>query len=240
MISPTMSSARSVKEALVSRAPADSPPHSSRLRRFALPAVVALTASFAAVVVTNAPAEAYPPEPPDPATSLAHLQAITEAGEGSMDGYDRDLFPHWITIEGSCDTRETVLQRDGTGVTTGSDCYPTSGDWYSVYDQVWISEPSDVSIDHIVALAEAWRSGASGWSTDQRQDFANDLEHAQLIAVSVSSNSSKGDNDPSEWTPPNTGMWCVYAREWIDVKYVYGLTMDAPEKAALEDMLGTC
>ena len=220
---------------------ADTPPAGrSRLRRLAMPAAVALTASFVAVVGVSSPAAAYPPEPPDPATSLEHLNAITEADEGSMDGYDRDLFPHWVTIEGSCDTRETVLQRDGTGVTTGSDCYPTAGDWYSVYDQVWLSEPSDVSIDHIVALAEAWRSGASWWTTDQRQTFANDLEHAQLIAVSISSNSSKGDSDPSEWKPTNTGVWCIYAREWIDVKYVYGLTADAAEMDALEEMLGTC
>jgi Protein of unknown function (DUF1524) len=205
-----------------------------------MPTAVALMASFVAAVGVSSPAAAYPPEPPDPATSLEHLNAITEADEGSMDGYDRDLFPHWITIEGSCDTRETVLQRDGTGVTTGSDCYPTSGDWYSVYDQVWLSDPSGVSIDHIVALAEAWRSGASGWTTDERKTFANDLEHAQLIAVSISSNSSKGDSDPSEWKPTNTGVWCIYAREWIDVKYVYGLTADAAEMDALEEMLGTC
>lgn len=205
-----------------------------------MPTAVTLTASFVAAVGVSSPAAAYPPEPPDPATSLEHLNAITEADEGSMDGYDRDLFPHWITIEGTCDARETVLQRDGTGVTTGSDGYPTSGDWYSVYDQVWLSEPSDVGIDHIVALAEAWRSGASGWTTDERQAFANDLEHAQLIAVSISSNSSKGDNDPSEWKPTNTGVWCIYAREWIDVKYVDGLTADAAEKVALEEMLGTC
>lgn len=225
----------------MSRTVADSPPvHRSRLHRFAVPTAVVLAASFAATLGSTTSASAYPPEPPDPATSAAHLQEITVADEGSMDGYDRDLFPHWITVEGSCDTRETVLQRDGTGVTTGSDCYPTSGEWYSVYDQVWLSEPSDVSIDHIVALAEAWRSGASGWTTDQRQVFANDLEHAQLIAVSISSNSSKGDSDPSVWTPPNTATHCIYAREWIDVKYVYGLTMDAAEKTALESLLGTC
>ena len=225
----------------MSRTVVDSlPADRTRLRRLALPATAALAASFVIVVGVGPPADAYPPEPPDPATSLEHLDAIPEADEASMGGYDRDLFPHWITVEGSCDTRETVLQRDGTGVSTGSDCYPTSGDWYSVYDQVWLSDPSDVSIDHIVALAEAWRSGASEWSTDQRQTFANDLEHAQLIAVSIGSNSSKGDSDPSEWKPTNTGVWCVYAREWIDVKYVYGMTADAAEKAALEEMLGTC
>lgn len=212
----------------------------SRLHRLALPAAIALAATSAAVLGSGSPAAAYPPEPPDAATSLEHLHAITEADEGSMDGYDRDLFPHWSTVEGSCNTREEALKRDGTDVTTADDCYPTSGSWYSVYDQVWISEPSDVSVDHMIPLAEAWRSGASEWTTDEREAFANDLEHAQLIAVSISSNSSKGDSDPAEWKPDNTGMWCYYVRYWIDVKYVYGLTADAAEKAALEDMLGTC
>lgn len=86
--------------------------------------------------------------------------------------------------------------RDGSGVVTGADCYPTAGSWYSVYDQVWIEEPSDVSVDHMVPLANAWRSGASSWTEDRREDFA----------------SSKGDSDPSEWKPANTDWWCYYAR----------------------------
>ena len=133
-----------------------------------------------------------------------------------------------------------MLQRDGTGVTVDSTCRPTGGSWYSVYDSVWVSNSSEVDIDHIVALAEAWRSGANSWSPSQRQTFANDLTHAQLIAVSQSSNASKGDSDPSEWKPPNTNTWCIYAREWIWVKDVYSLTVDAAEKSALTSMLGSC
>lgn len=95
-----------------------------------------------------------------------------------------------------------VLVRDGSGVETGADCYPTAGRWYSVYDQVWIEEPRDVSVDHMVPLANAWRSGASEWTEERREDFANDLARGQLIAVTASSNSSKGDSDPSEWKRP--------------------------------------
>lgn len=195
---------------------------------------------LASLFVGAGPAAAYPPDPPDAATSRVHLDAIGVTPEGSSAGYDRDLFPHWADQGNSCNTREIVLQRDGEDVAVGSDCYPTSGRWYSVYDAVWANSPSDVEIDHIVALSEAWHSGASAWSTDQREQFANDLQHSQVIAVSSASNQAKSDNDPAEWTPPNSSVHCVYAHEWIDVKYVWGLTIDQAEHDALDVLLGTC
>jgi Protein of unknown function (DUF1524) len=159
---------------------------------------------------------------------------------GGIRGYSRDLFPHWITQSGTCDTREQVLKRDGTGVTVNSSCQPTAGRWYSVYDATWVESSSSVDIDHIVPLAEAWKSGANAWTTARRQQFANDLSIAQLIAVSASSNRSKGDSDPASWKPTNTSVHCIYAREWIWVKYTYGLSLQSAEKTALQQMLGTC
>jgi hypothetical protein len=197
-------------------------------------------ASVALVLSTQQTAVAYPPTPPSAGEAAPMLAGLTVAPEGSSGGYDRDLFPHWINQSGACDTREVVLQRDGTGVAVDSSCQPTSGQWYSVYDATWVSDSSDVDIDHIVALAEAWRSGASGWTTAKRQEFANNLSIAQLIAVSASSNSSKSDKDPAEWTPPNQNTWCIYAREWIWVKSSYGLTVDSAEKHALQSLLDTC
>lgn len=185
-------------------------------------------------------ASAYPPDPPSEAVARENLATLTVEAPGSDDGYDRDLFPHWHAVEGNCDTRETVLKRDGSGVSTGDDCYPTSGSWYSVYDSETLSDPSDVHIDHIVALSEAWKSGADAWTTDRREEFANDLTHSQLIAVSASSNMSKGDSDPAEWKPENENVWCIYAREWVDVKHVYGLSVDSAEKTALLGMLDRC
>lgn len=133
-----------------------------------------------------------------------------------------------------------VLQRDGSGVTVGSDCYPDTGDWYSTYDAVWVEEPSDVDIDHIVPLAEAWYSGADTWTAGDREALANDLTIAQLIAVSASNNRSKSDRDPAEWIPTNASAHCIYAREWIWVKSTYNLSVDAAEKSALEGLLDTC
>ncbi|WP_129841922.1 HNH endonuclease family protein [Streptomyces sp. RFCAC02] len=196
----------------------------------------ALTALLTAVPAGSAAAE--PPDIPDADTARTELAGLTVAGEGGMSGYSREKFPHWES-DGDCTTRQTVLARDGEDVETGDTCQPVSGSWYSPYDDTTRTSPSDVDIDHVVPLAEAWRSGADGWTTDERRDFANDLEHPQLIAVSDTSNSSKGDQDPADWQPVDD-YHCTYARMWVDVKHEWGLTVDTDEKAALEEMLGTC
>ena len=180
------------------------------------------------------------PAPPSAGESRDQLTKLTVAGPASMRGYDRDRFPHWSEQERGCTTRELVLRRDGTNVTVGDDCYPTGGRWYSVYDQRWLSDPSEVDVDHMVPLANAWRSGANRWTDDERETFANDLERGQLIAVSAASNRSKGDQDPSQWRPGNNDVWCDYARWWIDVKHHYELTITESERSALREMLGTC
>jgi hypothetical protein len=132
-----------------------------------------------------------------------------------------------------------VLKRDGTNVKL-SGCNVVAGTWKSVYDGKVVTSPTAVDIDHLVPLANAWRSGASAWTTDQRQDFANDLDDPQLVAVSASSNRSKGDQDPSTWKPQATGEWCVYAEDWIAVKTRWKLTVTTAEKSALADMLEKC
>ncbi len=201
----------------------------------------ALSIAIVLAPVTVGTAEAYPPDPPGEAVTRDHLATLTVTSEGSMVGYDRDKFPHWSAAPGeNCSTREFVLERDGSDVGTGSDCYPTSGSWYSVYDRQWVADPGDVHIDHVVALAEAWRSGADDWTTARREDFANDLGSQQLIAVSASSNLTKSDEDPAEWRPANNGYHCMYARSWINVKYVWELTVNPAEKTALSHLLDKC
>jgi len=202
--------------------------------------LLGLLASLALLLGLPSPALAYPPSPPSLTTSKSQLSALRTASPGSMTGYSRDRFPHWRAVSGTCDTRETVLERDGSGVAVDGACQPTRGSWYSVYDRVWVYDSSGVDIDHMVPLAEAWRSGAAGWSDGKRADFANDLARGQLIAVSASSNRSKGDQPPNLWKPPNTGWWCYYAKHWIDVKYDWGLSATSAEKSALSSMLGYC
>jgi hypothetical protein len=96
----------------------------------------------------------------------------------------------------------------------------------------------------MVPLANAWRSGASTWTQEKRKAFANDLTHPQLLAVSASSNRSKGDQSPDEWQPPATTYWstywCTYGRAWTSVKATYGLSVTEAEKDMLTEMLDTC
>ncbi|MFF3753755.1 HNH endonuclease family protein [Streptomyces sp. NPDC002018] len=211
-------------------------------RRMPRIAVLAASAALAtATTLLTAPsAQAAMPTPVSAATARTYLGQLTVRAEGSTSGYSRDLFPHWITQSGSCDTREAVLKRDGTGVVQNSSCQATSGSWYSQYDGATWSAASDVDIDHMVPLAEAWTSGASGWSTSQRQSFANDLTRPQLIAVTDNVNQSKSDRDPAEWLPPRTAYRCTYVRAWVQVKYHYSLTVDSAEKSALQSVLNGC
>ncbi|MFJ1673154.1 HNH endonuclease family protein [Streptomyces bottropensis] len=167
------------------------------------------------------------------------LAGLAVAAHGSMSGYSRTKFPHWAEQDG-CDTRERVLERDGTGVERDDECRAVSGAWVSVYDDETFTDAGDVDIDHTVPLANAWRSGAAAWTQDKRREFANDMDHPQLLAVSASSNRSKGDQGPDEWQPPSKTYWCTYARSWVSVKATYGLSVTGAEKNTLTDMLDTC
>lgn len=204
--------------------------------------VLASAAALAALTsLLNAPtAQAAPPTPMSASAARSYLATVTPKAEGSTSGYNRDLFPHWSTVSGSCNTRETVLKRDGVNVGQDSACAAVSGSWYSEYDGATWTAASDLDIDHVVALAEAWRSGASSWTTTKRQQFANDLTRPQLIAVTDNVNQAKGDLDPGKWLPPRTAYRCAYARMWVHVKQHWGLSMDSGEKTALVNILNGC
>ncbi|MER7204906.1 hypothetical protein CG723_04760 [Streptomyces sp. CB01635] len=204
-------------------------------------ALGAVTAVVSALTLLNGPAaQAAPPTPVSGATARTYLSELTVKAEGSSDGYSRDLFPHWITQSGACNTREVVLKRDGTNVSQDSSCAATSGSWYSEYDGATWSAAADVDIDHIVPLSEAWKSGANAWTTAQRQGFANDLTRPQLIAVTDNVNQSKGDQDPAKWMPSRTAYKCTYVRMWVQVKHYYNLSVDSAEKSALTSYLSGC
>lgn len=206
---------------------------------------LSVTAATAALAATSAlftapSAQAAMPTPVSAATARTYLGQLTVGTEGSSSGYSRDKFPHWITQSGACNTREVVLERDGTNVQQDSSCAAVSGSWHSPYDGATWSAASDVDIDHMVPLAEAWRSGASSWTTAQRQSFANDLTRPQLIAVTDNVNQSKGDKDPAKWMPPSSSYKCTYVRAWVHVKKHYNLTVDSAEKGALQSALNGC
>jgi hypothetical protein len=94
-----------------------------------------------------------------------------------------------------------------------------------------------VEIDHMVPLADAWKSGADGWTVERRHTFGNDLEHPQLLAVSQSSNASKGNRSPDAWQPSQRAYWCTYARAWVHTKHIYHLAVTDAEHFWLSDVI---
>ncbi|MBT8226763.1 MAG: HNH endonuclease [Dactylosporangium sp.] len=199
-------------------------------------------ASIAACTIDVASDEASPGAATGagPERARADLATLTVAAQRSMKGYSRDHFPHWNGQGEGCDTRDVVLQRDGTGVRVGDSCKITKGQWLSPYDGKTFTNPRQLDIDHMVPLANAWRSGADSWDDEKRSAFANDLTRPQLLAVSATTNRAKGDQDPSQWRPPDKGYWCEYAQRWIAVKHHWNLAVTAAEKSKLSEMLETC
>ncbi|KAM0434691.1 hypothetical protein ACHAPT_003790 [Fusarium lateritium] len=201
---------------------------------------LALLLSASGALAAPAPA---PPGIPTASTARSLLSGLTVASSTNVDTYDRDLFPHWETVEGACNTREFVLQRDGTNVQVNSACAATSGSWRSPYDGATWTQASDVDIDHMVPLQNAWippKSGAASWTTSKRKEFANDITRPQLWAVTDNVNQAKGSDTPADWKPPLTSFYCTYAKSWIQVKSYWKLTITTAEKSALGDMLNYC
>lgn len=141
-----------------------------------------------------------------------------------------------------CNTRERVLIAESLVPATVDDrCHPTAGRWRSIYDGLTTDDPADLQVDHVVALADAWRSGAWRWTAAQREVFANDVVHPEaLAAVSGRSNQSKGDDAPDAWLPDDRGGWCDYADAWVAIKARWNLSVTPAEKSALVRVLEGC
>ena len=177
-------------------------------------------------------------------SALALLQTIRVENEYQV-GYDRALFDHWRDIDGDgCDSRDQVLKRDSISLPQVDpvNCNVIAGDWVSPYDGGRWSNPSDIDIDHVVALKEAWDSGAWAWNAAQRKAFANDTSDSRtLLAVTDSVNQSKSDKDPSNWLPPLQSYTCTYLGNWIAVKVRWSLSMDSSEYGRIKNLLqSTC
>jgi hypothetical protein len=156
--------------------------------------------------------------------------------------YRRDDWPHWKDPDGNgCDARQDTLVLWSTTpaiVDRSRGCKVLAGTWVSPYDGKVTASPANIQIDHMVPLAEAFRSGGWQWDAGRRRQFANDP--IELVAASGSSNNAKSDSPPNEWRPPRVESWCAYADRWVTVKATYGLTVTTEERDALGQMLDTC
>lgn len=180
----------------------------------------------------------------DGASALSALETLAVKGRAPKTGYARTQFGDgWTTTKG-CDTRNIILHRDMTDATVDDSCRVTKGTLDDPYTGKSIAfvrgaDTSDaVQIDHVVALSNAWQTGAQLLTPERRVALANDP--LELLAVDGPSNQAKGDGDAATWLPPNKSFRCQYVARQIAVKVKYTLWVTSAEKQAMQRVLSGC
>ncbi|WP_449373174.1 HNH endonuclease family protein [Arthrobacter psychrolactophilus] len=181
-------------------------------------------------------------------SALALLETLEVKGKAPGNDYQRSAFGDaWQDVDGNgCDTRNDVLRRDLSDVTFAADssCLVASGTLAEPYTghELAFKRGKDssgaVQIDHVVALGNAWRTGAAALSPEQRQSLANDP--LNLLAADGPVNEDKSDGDAATWLPPSKKFRCHYVARQISVKAAYRLWVTPAEKAAMQRVLGLC
>lgn len=192
--------------------------------------------------------ETATPEPTQDVSSdaLSALASIPIKGRAPKTGYDRDLFASDWDYSFGCDTRNKILRRDFSEfvLRTGSSCIIEMGVLQDPYTGATINfvrgvgTSSEVQIDHVVAVSDAWQKGAQQLSSDQRYALYNDP--LNLLAVSGSANSQKSDSDAASWLPSNKAFRCEYVARQIAVKLSYNLWITQAEYDSIYRVLETC
>jgi hypothetical protein len=177
--------------------------------------------------------------------SISTLNSLEVKGRAPKTGYSRAQFPHWSDLDrNGCDARNDILKRDLTEVVfkVGTrDCKVLSGvllDPFSNKVLTFTSIKSAVDIDHVVALSNAWQTGAAYFDRNIRSQIAND--QLNLLAVDAKLNRQKGDGDAATWLPPNKAFRCEYVSRQVSVKAKYSLWVTPPEKEAILRVLSNC
>ncbi len=177
------------------------------------------------------------------------LNTLAVKGRAPKTGYTRAQFgATWADVnKNGCDTRNDILKRDLTNIVFRSkthDCVVESGILLDPYSGTTINfvkgatSSMEVQIDHVVALSNAWQTGAFKLTLEKRTAFANDPDN--LLAVQGRLNSQKGDGDAATWLPPLKSIRCAYVTKQIIVKAKYSLWVTPPEKSAMKNVLATC
>ncbi len=165
-------------------------------------------------------------------------------GRAPKTGYARSQFGDGWAKTNGCDTRNIILARDIKDATVGDDCKVMRGvlaDPYTGKDIAFTRSATTsaaVQIDHVVALSNAWQTGAQQLSAEQRAALANDP--LELLAVDGPTNQKKSDGDAATWLPPNKSFRCQYVARQIAVKKKYSLWVTEPEKTAMQRILANC
>ncbi|MFE9995745.1 HNH endonuclease family protein [Streptomyces avermitilis] len=177
--------------------------------------------------------------------ALSAVDSLTVKGRAPKTGYDRGRFgTAWADTDSNrCDTRDDILKRDLKEVKfSDGKCKVTAGvldpDPYTGQQVTFARGRSQVDIDHLVALSDAWQKGAKYWDAGKRIALANDP--LNLLAVDAGPNRSKGDGDTATWLPQNKAYRCTYVAAQVAVKKKYDLWVTSAEKAAMKKVLSTC
>lgn len=191
--------------------------------------------------------EPAPDIPAKPGSAMKALNRLKVKEMTSGAGYDRDgkFGEAWIDVDGNgCDTRNDILRRDFAQVTRSDGCTIYKGVLKDRYTGKRINFTRGqgtslaVQVDHVVALHNAWMTGARRLSYDMRVALANDPLNLQ--AVDGPTNSRKSDSDASWWLPPQRGYQCRYVARQISVKRAYRLWVTPDEKIAMQQVLTSC
>ena len=177
--------------------------------------------------------------------SISTLNSLEVKGRAPKTGYSRAQFPHWSDLDrNGCDARNDILKRDLTDVIFKAgtrDCKVISGvllDPFSNKVLAFTRAKSAVDIDHLVALSNAWQTGAAYFDRSKRSQIANDP--LNLLAVDSRLNRQKGDGDAATWLPPHKPFRCEYVSRQVAVKAKYSLWVTAAEKDAITRVLNQC
>jgi hypothetical protein len=180
-----------------------------------------------------------------PIDALAALNNLEVKGRAPKTGYARSQFPHWSDPDrNGCDARNDTLKRDLTNITykVGTrDCKVIAGQLLDPFSGKVITFSATkvvIDIDHVVALSNAWQTGAAYFDKNKRSQIANDP--LNLLAVDSKLNRQKGDGDAATWLPPYKAFRCEYVARQVAVKVKYGLWVTKPEKVAIDKILSTC
>ena len=226
-----------------------------RERRRRVLGVLLIAFAIMLAIFLNRPQESSPASSSSSAPSNSPVAAGSEVARTALDmlavkgrapktGYARTQFGDGWLLVGSCDTRNIILNRDLSNVTVGDSCKVASGVLADPYTGTTISfvrgkDTSDlVQIDHVVALSNAWQTGAQLLPADKRIAFANDP--LELLAVDGQANQAKGDGDAATWLPANKAFRCQYVARQIAVKLKYQLWVTPAEKQAMANVLTSC
>ena len=196
----------------------------------------------AATTTTTAPVEVKSEVAESGYDIIQKLDALPVREERSL-GYSRYRFGLWSDEDNDyCSTREDILIRDAIRpVVKTATCSIEAGTWKSPYDDVTVNDPDGITVDHLVGLYEAWKSGAWDWTDAQRNEYLNDDEHVEAVrAVSSASRRDKDGRDPSDWLPPNESFRCQYLQTWVDMKTVWKLAVDAGERESIAAAALSC